>query len=186
MFDKIKVDFGSQFLFQRRLFTQLNLSSVLDQRFALAISQFAEGSLKGDITDLFDRICYRFLSEPLWLSDQIRLQKSWEVSNGSMEYQFAISFTGDALFWDCSPDEIHDVLPSRCRYDDWHLPPGETMQRPYGEVFRGKLIMISSQHIEEVDLAPIRELLKQQSLVIECHNKFLVEQLCTMAEASRG
>lgn len=166
---------------QPPLFTKLNISTVLNQRLELALEQFAVGSSKGDICELLVCMSQRFWSIPIRLAGSIQLQEVFEDEVGKREFQYGFRFTGDPIFWECSPDDIHDLLPEGLGFDVWNEPPGETMRRPRGECFRNDLIIVCDGPFYERDLDAIRELLKQQALLIDHYNKHLMQKLTEMA-----
>ncbi|OBX18818.1 hypothetical protein A9995_09650 [Erythrobacter sp. QSSC1-22B] len=173
---------GSLGFHQRRLFSQLNLSSYLQHRNDLALRQFNEGCREADLNLLVERTHERFGSVPLWLDDEVVLQSNWNLSDGSQEFQFGIKFSGDALFWECSPDPVHDRLPEGSEFSNWFLPPGETMERPYGEIYRDNLVLIAREEPQASDLEKIRTLIAWQTVIIEKSNKQLEIELYMLAE----
>lgn len=173
---------GSKLVHQRRLFTGIYIKDVLESRRELAKKQFARGVSEGDIGLLIERIFDRFEAEAIWLADEIIPQTAWDIGDGTKEGQFTIRFGGDALFWDCSPVPIDDVLPSGCTYMEWFLPPGETLQHPYGEIFRDELILIRGSDICEDDLASVRHILWEQERIIDKSNEALLLELHELAD----
>jgi len=175
---------GSMFDHQRRLFTRVNLSAILQQGTDLALRQFARGSRDSHNSSLVECIYERFECAPLRLSDDVKIEKTSELSNGKSEFQFAAKFVGDPILWDCSPTPVEDVLPDDCNFSDWFLPPGETLQRPYGEIYRGHLILVQAGEDPEAGLQVIRDIIALQSLLVDRSNRALQEQLTLLAEIS--
>ena len=186
MSKRFAISSGSEFGHQRRLFTRLDLGMVLLQRTDLCLRQFARTASDCDRHLLVERLYERFECEPLHVSEDIKLERTWEISDGRQEMQYAAYFVGDPILWDCSPTPVDDFLPTDCDFNDWFLPPGETLERPQGEIYRDRLILVSSKEIREDDLKPIRGLIAHQCALVEQSNRGLLEQLEMLARACQS
>lgn len=173
MRNEFEIFSGSEIFSQRRLFAGLNLSVLLEQRAQLCLQQFARARADCDRNVLAERLYERFICEPLALEGELRSKRQWDLSNGMQEVEFSAPFSGDPILWECSPTPIDDVLPDGCDFGDWFLPPGETLQRPYGEVFRGQIILIRSASAPNEGVESISAIIKQQGVLIEQSNAAL-------------
>jgi hypothetical protein len=133
----------SLLLYHRRLFTRLDLQSVIAHWNELACRQFVQGKGEGDPLLLGERILERFAIEPLQLHE-VELKECIQSGDNAPAFLFAVRFSGEAFLWDCSPSPIKDKLPPGSTFTEWHLPPGETLLRPYGEIFRDELFMLAT------------------------------------------
>lgn len=185
MTEKPEIVSGSLLYLQRRLFTQLELEVVLREKRNQALRQFKRGLARSDVDQLIERIYDRFMSYPLWLDDKVMHRSSWDRSDGCTENEFAVRFGGDAIFWDCSPVPIDDRLPAGCTYDEWYLEPGETLNHPYGEVFRNHLILIASE-VTADDLKPYRKILRAQTRMVDRANEELLAELHSLGRVKKG
>lgn len=174
----------SQGLCQYRLFCTLNLSSYLRDRGDLALRQFARAAAaEKDLNLLVERTHERFQTAPLWLEDKPTLNKARDLSDGSYELTYGWDFGGDTILWECSPSPIDDVLPDNCVYSDWFMSPGCTMKRPWGEVFRNQLILLSSAELEASLLDEIRGFVEWQGVIAKRANKQLEAELYMLAQS---
>lgn len=180
-----KVFQGPKFLYQRRLFSRINLSVYLREQRDLALRQFARGASGEGLDSLVERTYGRFQADFLWLIEEPKLQKVRELSDGSKEFEFASDFEGDPVLWECSPNPIDDHLPDDCEYSKWFFPPGETMQRPYGEIFRNQLILRSDDELDAKALEDISALVAWQEVLVLKANKELKKELYMLAQSYR-
>ena len=174
---------GSGRAMNRRLFAKLNLNTYLAERGELALRQFARGSTEGVLAALVEQIHERFAVDPLWLVGEPELVSSWELSDGSKEFEYSIEYYGDPFLWECSPHPIDDELPEGGQYTTWDAPPGYTMRRPLGEPTFGHLLMVLPHEFKADTLDEIRAFIAWQEAIINKTNHKLQTELYMLAQS---
>lgn len=158
--------YGSEIHNQRRLFSDVSLGALLRQHMDHALRQFARIGRHENADALIEVFLERFEFSQLCLESDPSSMEKRVLSDGSIETEKSWFFDGDPILWYCSPTPIDDVLPSGSDISCWTELPGETTHRPYGEVFRNKLILISPDAPDAPNLNQIRAFIEWQAVMI--------------------
>lgn len=182
MVDTLDIDGKAASIYQERLFSRLQLGQVFELLHAQARDQFERVKGKGDIDLIVERVLERHRVQPLHLSREIEWVNSFTQPGGEIEHQFAVKFSGTSFLWHLSPSPDGDGLPAGQELNHWYLPHGETLRRPYGEIFGDRLLVVAesmSAPLETID--EINSIIAQQRGIIAIKELALERDLCRLA-----
>lgn len=160
--DKFTATSGSLAHCQRRLFASCSLVAVLEERNRAALREFKrKQNLPSGM--MIEALIARVRLEPLSIATEVKLRTVRMLSTGDKEREFAVEFTGDPSLFDFSPDPLQDEIPEEFSSEEWHLKLGETLHRPFGEVFRSELILMAESEHPTVEIDLVRGLVERQT-----------------------
>lgn len=184
MIDTLEIAGKAAPIYQERLFSRLVLHQVLDLIEMRAIDELEREKGAGKDELLVERLLERHALEPLKISRKVEWVGSFTFPHGETEHLFSAGFSGAPLLWHLSPSPLQDVLPEGYDLTMWYLDPGETLQRPYGEVFRDRLLIGRESRSAAIEaIAEIGSLIERQGEIITSRAESLETELWKLSSA---